>query len=140
LKKISLSLIAVLTLGAGVTAAPAAEISVSLNQDPIVMRLGKDEFRIAFAINSERCAQNGCNGVIHYRIDWKTEDGTTRSETKLVNYTASPHVNRTMTTDRQYVDTAESAHTVDIIKVSVDKITCLDGVALPAPVARIDHN
>ena len=33
-----------------------------------------------------------------------------------------------MTVDRQYLDTAEGAHTTDVIKVQVDKITCLDGV------------
>ena len=138
MKKISLSLITVLTFGA--TVAPASEISVSLNQDPLVMRLSKDEFRIAFAINAEHCATNGCNGVIHYRVEWKTEDGTTRSEAKLVNYTAPPHANRAMTTDRQYLDTAESAHTTDVIKVSVDKITCLDGVDTRAPLANVDHH
>lgn len=92
------------------------------------MRLSKDEFRVAFSINAERCAPNGCNGVIQYRIDWKTENGTTRSEIKLVNYIVSPTANRAMTVDRQYLDTAEGAHTTDVIKVQVDKITCLDGV------------
>jgi hypothetical protein len=139
MKKISLSLITVLTFGAGATAAPASGISVSLNQDPLVMRLNKDEFRIAFAINAEHCAPNGCNGVIHYRVEWKTEDGTTRSEAKLVNYTAPPHANRAMTTDRQYLDTAESAHTTDVIKVSVDKITCLSGIDTPSPLASLEH-
>lgn len=140
MKKISLSLITVLTLGASASVALASEISVSLNQDPLVMRLSKDEFRIAFALNAEHCVTNGCNGVIHYRVEWKTEDGTTRSEAKLVNYVASPHANRAMTTDREYLDTAESAHTTDIIKVSVDKITCLDGVETAAPLASIEHH
>jgi hypothetical protein len=139
MKKLSLSLFTVLTLSAGASAAPAPEISVSLNQDPLVMRLSKDEFRIAFAINAERCVTNGCNGVIHYRVEWKTEDGTTRSEAKLVNYTAPPHANRAMTTDRQYLDTAESAHTTDVIKVSVDKITCLSGIDTPSPLASLEH-
>jgi hypothetical protein len=133
MKKISLFLIAALTLSAGATAAPAPEPSVSLSQDPLVMRLSKDEFRIAFSINAERCASDGCNGVIHYRIDWKTEDGTTRTEIKSVNYTVPPHANRAMTVDRQYFDTAEGAHTTDVIQVRVDNITCLDGEEVRVP-------
>jgi hypothetical protein len=123
----SLSFITLVTFGAGVTVAPASERSVSLTQEPLVMRLSKDEFRIAFGINAERAAPYGCNGVIRYRVDWKTEDGVKRSEARLVNYTVSPHASRAITVDRQYFDTAEGQHTTEVIKVSVDKITCLDG-------------
>jgi hypothetical protein len=140
MKKISLFLMAALALSVGAIAAPAPEPSVSLSQEPLVMRLSKDEFRIAFSINAERCGPSGCNGVIHYRIDWKTEDGTTRSETKLVSYTVPPHANRAMTVDRQYLDTAEGAHVTDVIKVRVDKITCLDGEESRAPLASIGHD
>jgi hypothetical protein len=114
----SLSFTALVTFCAGVTVAPASERSVSLTQEPLVMRLSKDEFRIAFGINAERAAPYGCNGVIRYRVDWKT---------RLVNYTVSPHASRAITVDRQYFDTAEGQHTTEVIKVSVDKITCLDG-------------
>jgi hypothetical protein len=68
------------------------------------MRLNKDEFRIAFGINGERCDANGCSGMIRYQVDWKTADGTTRSETKHVYYTVSPHATRTIAVDRQYFD------------------------------------
>ena len=111
-------------------AANAAAVStraVSLTQDPVVMRLNKDEFRIAFGLNAERCASAGCNGVIRYRVDWKTEDGTTRSEIKRVSYTAVPSAHRALTVDRQYFDTAEGAHTTDVVRVSVEMITCADG-------------
>ena len=128
MKTISLSLIAVATMGASAIAAPASEHSASLTQEPVVMRLSKDEFRIAFGINAERCASTGCNGVIHYRVEWKAEDGMTRSESKRVSYAALPRMSRSITVDRQYFDTAEGAQTTDIVKVSVDKITCLDGV------------
>jgi len=111
----------------GESASAATTRSVSLTQEPVVMRLSKDEFRIAFGLNAERCASNGCSGVIRYRVDWKTEDGTTRSEIKRVSYTASPSANRTMTVDRQYFDTAEGAHTTAVVRVSVDMITCVDG-------------
>jgi hypothetical protein len=111
-----------LSNGAGT---PVSDRSVSLSQEPLVMRLHKDEFRIAFGINAERCAANGCNGVIRYRVDWKTEDGTTRSEIKRVSYTVSPSSSRALTVDRQYFDTAEGAHTTEVVKVSVDMITCV---------------
>jgi hypothetical protein len=134
MKIISLSLIAIATTGAiaSAIAAPASGHSASLTQEPVVMRLSKDEFRIAFGINSERCAATGCNGVIHYRVDWKAEDGMTRSESRRVSYEALPSMGRSITVDRQYFDTAEGAHKTDVVKVSVNKITCLDGVEAPA--------
>jgi hypothetical protein len=127
MKTMSLSLIAVVAFSVGATAAPSSERSVSLTQDPLVMRLNKDEFRIAFGIDGRQCAANGCNGLIHYRVDWKTADGATRSEIKQVSYSVSPRASRTIAVDRQYFDTAEGRHTTDVVKVSVDKITCLDG-------------
>jgi hypothetical protein len=127
MKILSLSFIAAMVFGAGAIAASPAERSVSLTQEPLVMRLNKDEFRIVFGIDGKRCAVNGCNGLIHYRVDWKAADGTTRSEIKQVSYTVSAHANRTITVDRQYFDTAEGKQTTDVVKVSVDKITCFDG-------------
>jgi hypothetical protein len=132
MKMIPLSLMAMLTMSAG--AAPASEHSVSLTQDPLVMRLNKDEFRIAFGINGERCGENGCSGMIRYRVNWKTADGTTRSEIKHVNYTVSPRARRTIAVDRQYFDTAEGQHTTDVVKVSIDAITCRDGVSRAAEI------
>ena len=105
-------------------AAPAAERSVSLTQAPLIMRLDKDEFRIAFAINGERCGAVGCSGMIRYRVQWRVADGTTRSETKQVSYDVSPLAGRTIAVDRQYFDTAEGQHTTEVIKVSIDRITC----------------
>jgi hypothetical protein len=116
----------------GAAAAPMAR-SASLTQDPLVMRLSKDEFRIAFGVNAEHCASKGCNGVIRYRVDWKTEDGTTRSEIKRVSYAVLPSSNRALAVDRQYFDTAEGAHTTDVVRVNVDLITCVDGVDSHAP-------
>jgi hypothetical protein len=127
MKMIWLPLMAVLTMSASAGAAPASQRSVSLTQDPLVMRLNKDEFRIAFGINAERCGANGCSGVIRYRVDWKTADGATRSEIKRVGYSVSPQARRTIAVDRQYFDTAEGRHTTDVVKVSVDAITCRDG-------------
>ncbi len=109
----------------GSTADSPSARSASLVQDPLVMRLSKDEFRIAFGINAQGCASNGCRGVIHYTVKWKTEDGTVMSEFRRVRYTVVPHSSRTITVDRQYFDTAEGAHTTDVVKITVDRITCL---------------
>jgi hypothetical protein len=129
-------LTAVLIAAAGIVAWPAlgrtadspSRRSASLTQDPLVMRLSKDEFRIAFGVNAHGCALKGCSGLIHYRVKWKTEDGTVMSELRRVSYNVVPHSSRTMTVDRQYFDTAEGAHTTDVVEVTVDTITCLDGV------------
>ena len=124
MKTISLSLM-MMTLSA--SAAPASKHSVSLTQDPVIMRLNKDEFRIAFGINGERCGNNGCSGMISYRVDWKTADGATRSEIKHLSYTVLPRARRTIAVDRQYFDTAEGQQTTEVVKVRIDAITCRDG-------------
>jgi len=89
--------------------------TVSLTQDPLVMRMGKDEFRVAFGINSVGCTTSGCYGAIRYRVNWKAEDGTTRSDIREVGYTVVPNAARTITVDRQYFDTAEGAHRTDVV-------------------------
>jgi hypothetical protein len=130
MKSTALSVIgmAALCIGAHSSAAAAVpEHSVVLTQDPLIMRLSKDEFRIAFGINGARCGVQGCSGLIRYRVDWKTPDGTTRSEIRHVHYTVSPSASRTIAVDRQYFDTAEGQHTTDVLKVSIDAITCRDG-------------
>jgi hypothetical protein len=123
MKMITLSLVALAALSAGAYAAPDSGRSISLTQEPLVMRLNKNEFRIAFGINGERCGANGCRGTIRYRVEWKTEDGMTRSEIKHVNYTVSPSASHTIAVDRQYFDTAEGQHTTDVVKIRVDAIT-----------------
>jgi len=127
MKTITLSLVAMMTLSAGAIAAPPAERLVSLTQEPLVMRLNKDEFRIAFGIHGERCGANGCSGMIRYRVDWKSADGAIRSEIKYVSYTVPPLAGGTIAVDRQYFDTAEGQHTTNVVRVSIDAITCRDG-------------
>jgi hypothetical protein len=116
----------ILGVGASNGAASVSHRSVSLTQEPLVMRLNKDEFRIAFGVSAEQCGEGGCDGVISYRVDWKTEDGTIRSARRRVNYAAPPGAARTIAVDHQYFDTAEGEHTTQVVKVSVDKISCLD--------------
>ena len=122
----SVCLMITMAAGIGGTALAAAPEGAVLTGDPVVMRLNKDEFRIVFGIEARSCMPQGCNGSVRYRVDWKASDGTTRSEQKEVNYTVSPDTARTIAVDRQYLDTAEGAHTVDIVKVSVDTITRRD--------------
>ena len=100
---------------------------ISLSQSPLVMRLSKDEFRIAFGINAQQCVATGCHGLIQYRVHWKTEQGLTRSELKQVSYTVPPRSGRSIAVDRQYFDTAEGQHTTEVVNVSVDAITCHEG-------------
>jgi hypothetical protein len=131
LKTVPLPLIAmsaIALLASSAYAAPPPKRSVSLTQDPLVMRLNKDEFRIVFGIDGERCGAQGCSGLIRYRVDWKAQDGTARSEIRHVNYTVLPSAGRTIAVDRQFFDTAEGQHTTDVVKVSVDSISC-SGIA-----------
>jgi hypothetical protein len=121
-------LYAVILLSGAAEAAAASAPAISLSQSPLVMRMSKDEFRIAFGINGERCSQSGCHGLIHYRVNWKAEDGTIRSEVKQVSYAIAPHSGRSLAVDRQYFDTSEGEHTTEVVAVSVDRITCLQGV------------
>ncbi|MDE2348315.1 MAG: hypothetical protein KGL92_07425 [Gammaproteobacteria bacterium] len=124
LKTGALCLVAAAATAAGASAASLAPRTVSLTQAPVVMRLSNDEFRIAFGIHAAQCAGMACRGVIHYRVDWKTEDGRQRSEIKQVDYVVSPRANRTIAVDRAYFDTAEGRHTTAVVAVHVDKITC----------------
>ena len=121
-----LCLMAMLASSAGVASATAR--SVTLSQSPLIMRLDKDEFRIAFGINGDGWGAAGCRGMIRYSVDWKTADGMTHRETKHVSYTVSPLARRTIAVDRQYFHTAEGQHTTDVLKVTVDAITCHAGV------------
>jgi hypothetical protein len=126
IKPVPLCLLALSAFAAQATEPQAHPISLS--QSPLVMRLSKDEFRIAFGINGEKCAATGCHGQIQYRVHWKTEQGLTRSELKQVSYTVPPRSGRSIAVDRQYFDTAEGQHTTEIVNVSVDAITCHQGV------------
>ena len=116
-------MIAVAAGAAPVAFAATPESAVLLTGDPVVMRISKDEFRIVFGIEGRSCMPQGCNGSVRYRVNWKASDGTARSERKVVNYTVPPDAARTIAVDRQYLDTAEGAHTVDIVNVKVDTIT-----------------
>jgi hypothetical protein len=111
-------------------AAPAAQ-SAALTERPLVMRLSKDEFRIAFGLNAVGCLRSGCHGVIRYRVAWRADDGTQRTELRAVSYSVLPHYERALTVDRQYFDSAEGAHETTIEKVAVGSISCVTGLQEP---------
>ena len=139
MKLLSLPLIAIVSLSAslGAVAAPPTQHAISVTHEPLVMRLNKDEFRIAFGINGEQCGANGGTGMIQYRVDWKTPDGTTRTERKHVSFTVSPLATRTIAVDRQYFDTAEGQHMTDVVKVRIDAITCVGSASGAMETAKL---
>jgi hypothetical protein len=116
----------------GVQAATPPRSLVSLTQAPVVIRMNKDEFRVAFGVDGEPCFPSGCHGSIRYRVIWRTEDGLTRSELRQVNYAVFPNSRRSITVDRQYFDTAEGEHTTQIVSVNVEAITCQRNVGSAA--------
>ena len=108
---------------AGAVAAPST-CSVSLSQDPLPMRIGKDEFRIAFGLDAASCEGYGCSGSIRYKATWQTEDGRQSTELKSVGFTIPNGARRSISVDRHYFDTAEAQHTTQIVAVDVDQISC----------------
>lgn len=99
---------------------------VSLTQDPLVMRVGKDEFRIAFGLDGAACQGSGCNGTIAYDTTWQDENGNRTTERHSVSYTIPNGAQRSLSVDRNYFDDGEAQHTTDVVSVSVDKISCGD--------------
>jgi len=98
--------------------------SVSLTQDPLVMRIGKDEFRIAFGLDAASCKETGCTGSIRYNTTWETEDGIRSTEQKTVTFHIPDGAERSLSVDRSYFDTAEAKHTTNVVGVDVSQITC----------------
>ena len=97
---------------------------VTLTQDPLVMRIGKDEFRIAFGLDAATCKEAGCSGVIKYNATWQADDGTRNSEQKTVGFSIPSGAERSLTTDRSYFDNGEAQHTTEVVSVDVAEISC----------------
>jgi len=99
--------------------------SVSLTQDPLVMRVGKDEFRVAFGLDGGACkASGGCSGPIRYNATWQAEDGTRNTEQKTVAFEIPQGAERSLSVDRSYFDNGEAQHTTQLVDVGVDQIRC----------------
>ena len=128
MKKTLLALLAAFPFAGAATASPPS-CAVSVANDPLVMRLGQDEFRIAFGVGGEQCHAAGCRGVITYNAEWTTGDGATRSDTRLLSFDVPRGAQRSIAVDRNYFDTAEGQHRTDIVKVSVQSVSCASAVA-----------
>jgi len=126
-EKLSSLLLALCVLPLGTAFAAPATCGVSLTQDPLVMRLGKDEFRIAFGLDAATCRDSGCSGSISYNATWQTDDGQQSTERKTVAFDIPAGAERSLSVDRHYFDTAEAQHTTQIVGVAVDQISCDSG-------------
>lgn len=123
-KNLSSLLLALFVLPIGSAFAAPATCGVSLTQDPLVMRVGKDEFRIAFGLDAASCHESGCSGSIRYDATWQTDDGQQSTERKTVAFEIPAGAERSLSVDRHYFDTAEAQHTTQIVGIAVDQISC----------------
>jgi hypothetical protein len=123
-KKFSTLVLALSVLPFGGAFAAPATCGVSLTQDPLVMRVGKDEFRIAFGLDAASCQESGCSGSIRYDATWQTDDGQQSTERKTVAFDIPAGAERSLSVDRHYFDTAEAQHMTQIVGVAVDQISC----------------
>ena len=113
-----------LPLGEAFAATPATTCAVTVAKDPVIIRMDKDEFRIAFGVSGERCQESGCSGVIRYKAAWRTENGEQSVDTKLLSYDIPNGASNSIAVDRHYFDTSEGKHTTDLVQVTVDDVSC----------------
>ncbi|HEX3121962.1 MAG TPA: hypothetical protein VHQ21_01570 [Rhodanobacteraceae bacterium] len=123
-KNLSSLLLALAILPLGSAFAAPTTCGVSLTQEPLVLRIGKDEFRIAFGLDAATCHENGCSGSIRYDATWQTDDGQRSTERKTVAFDIPAGAERSLSVDRHYFDTAEAQHTTQIVGVAVEQISC----------------
>jgi len=123
LKMLSMALALAALPAIGANAAEGT-CSVNLTQDPLVMRIGKDEFRIAFGLDASSCKDGGCSGSIRYNTTWETDDGVRSTEQKTVAFNIPDGAERSLSVDRSYFDTAEAKHTTKVVGVDVSQISC----------------
>lgn len=97
---------------------------VGLTQAPLVMRIGSDEFRIAFGLDGSQCLPGGCQGEIKYKATWRGQDGAHTTEQKSVHFDIPSGAPRSLTTDRGYFDNGEARQKTEIVAVDVGKISC----------------
>ena len=124
MKTLIAGLVLALSIGDVFAATPAATCAVEVTQDPVIIRMDKDEFRIAFGVSGETCEQSGCAGVIRYKAEWKTDDGKQSVDTKLLSYDIPNGASHSIAVDRHYFDTSEGKHTTDLVQVTVEDVSC----------------
>jgi hypothetical protein len=109
-KKFSTLLLSLSVLPFGSAFAAPATCGVSLTQDPLVMRVGKDEFRIAFGLDAASCHESGCSGSIQYDATWQPDDGQRITERKTVAFDIPAGAERSLSVDRHYRYSERSTH------------------------------
>ena len=111
-------------------ATPASQCAVSVTGDPVIIRMGKDEFRIAFGVTGDACEAGGCAGAIRYQAAWRADDGSDGVDRQELHYDIPRGAHRTVAVDRNYFDSREGGHTTDIVEVAIDDVSC--ALASPA--------
>jgi hypothetical protein len=114
----------VLALAAGNAVAAESSCAVTVNNEPVIIRMNKDEFRIAFGVTGDACRDHGCAGVIRYRAAWRTEDGAEATDAKVLSYDIPNGASQSIAVDRHYFDTSEGKHTTELVGVTVDAVSC----------------
>ncbi|HKE49114.1 MAG TPA: hypothetical protein VKB52_13700 [Rhodanobacteraceae bacterium] len=102
----------------------AVPCAVSVTGDPLVIRMGKDEFRIAFGVTADACDTAGCAGAIRYKAAWRADDGTDGIDEKVLRYDIPSGARRSIAVDRHYFDSREGGHTTDLVEVAIEDVTC----------------
>jgi hypothetical protein len=103
---------------------PSGSCKVRLTHDPLVMRVGKDEFRVAFGLDGSACGDSGCAGTIRYKATWRSDDGVSQTAQRAVSYAIPEGAPRSLTVDRSYFDDGVAHHTTEIVNVDVAQISC----------------
>jgi len=116
-------LIGILAIGNASAATPAT-CSVTVSIEPVIMRMSKDEFRIVFGVSGDQCSEKGCSGIIKYKAEWRTQEGTGNVDSKMLSYAIPSGSSRSIAVDRHYFDMGEGKHTTDLVHVSVDEVSC----------------
>ena len=124
MKLLIAGIVLALSVGDVFAATPAATCAVEVTKDAVIIRMDKDEFRIAFGVSGDRCEQSGCAGVIRYKAAWRTENGQEAVDTKLLSYDIPNGANHSIAVDRHYFDTSEGKHTTDLVEVTIDDVSC----------------
>src|SRR3954469_3958964 len=124
MKTVIAGLVLALSIGDAFAATPAATCAVEVTKDPVVIRMDKDEFRIAFAVSGTQCEDGGCSGVIRYQAAWRTEEGAQATDAKTLSYDIPKGASQSIAVDRHYFDTSEGKHTTDLVQITIDDVSC----------------
>ena len=104
--------------------AAEATCAVNVTNDPVVIRMDKDEFRIAFGVAGDACEKRAARASSATSAAWRTEDGAEATDNKVLSYDIPSGAKRSIAVDRHYFDTSEGRHTTDLVDVKIDDVSC----------------